>query len=212
MAKFVADKFTDFGIPSVTHYDLDVLLNYPLAPPSVKLLGDAPYTATMAEDLLDFDTTSDTLWRNHTFHGYAPSGTATAPMVYAVRCSERLSERHSERHSERTNFPSLTNSFTSPFCRSHPPHPPTHPPSELRPPRRLRRPRRSQRHRRQQDRPRALRRVLPWPQGDERAGARGRGRDHLQRPRRRRLRPGGSLSGRTVAARIGGAAGICAVQ
>ena len=29
------------------------------------------------------DATSDTWWRNHTFHGYAPSGDATAAAVYA---------------------------------------------------------------------------------------------------------------------------------
>jgi len=44
------------------------------------------YAATLSEDLLDdaLDDTTNTLWRNHTFHGYSPSGTLhNKKFVYA---------------------------------------------------------------------------------------------------------------------------------
>ena len=41
------------------------------------------YVASLSEDVLANDSTSDTLWRNHTFNAYSPSGNATAPLVYA---------------------------------------------------------------------------------------------------------------------------------
>ena len=44
------------------------------------------YAATLSEDLLDatVDDTTDTKWRNHTFHGYSPSGTLhNKKFVYA---------------------------------------------------------------------------------------------------------------------------------
>ena len=92
--------------PSVSQFDLQVLLNYPIAPPRVNLWrrlsksqplfsGDPSdrdiededelvYEASLTEDVLDEDTTSDrTQWRNHTFHGYSPSGHIfRAPLIY----------------------------------------------------------------------------------------------------------------------------------
>jgi N-acetylated-alpha-linked acidic dipeptidase len=104
MADFVATEFQQAGIPNVTTFDLTVLLNYPKSPPSLELVevyeespSDAVhiinltsylrmkkkrhphrliYKATLSEDILDpsVDDTTDTQWRNHTFHGYSPAG------------------------------------------------------------------------------------------------------------------------------------------
>ena len=44
------------------------------------------FEASLSEDLLDpsIDPTTDTIWRNHTFHGYSPGGNIThAKFVYA---------------------------------------------------------------------------------------------------------------------------------
>jgi N-acetylated-alpha-linked acidic dipeptidase len=52
------------------------------SPPPHRLI----YRATLSEDLLDADVdeTTDTPWRNHTFHGYGASGTVTgAHLIYA---------------------------------------------------------------------------------------------------------------------------------
>lgn len=88
MADFMVDQFESLGIPNVSVFDLSVLLNYPDAPPKLTLMSthdpkDVLYEAKLSEDVLDFDDTSDTIWRNHTFHGYGASGNVTAPMVYA---------------------------------------------------------------------------------------------------------------------------------
>ena len=88
MAGFVADRFRRAGIPDVSTFDLDALLNYPRAPGVVELLSSADpnkvvFRASLSEEILDFDGTSDTPWRNHTFHGYGASGDVTAPLVYA---------------------------------------------------------------------------------------------------------------------------------
>ena len=85
MADYVSSSFKDAGIPSVEIFNLDVLLNYPSSPPTLTVKnpsGQITYTAPLTEDILDFDATSDTPWRNHTFHGYAPSGSVSAKAVY----------------------------------------------------------------------------------------------------------------------------------
>jgi N-acetylated-alpha-linked acidic dipeptidase len=111
MAEFVANEFIQAGIPNVSTFDLNVLLNYPKNPPQLELVEphsssfdndendneDSSFTivqttqsyirknhrrhkliyrATLSEDLVDpsLDDTTDTIWRNHTFHGYSPSG------------------------------------------------------------------------------------------------------------------------------------------
>jgi N-acetylated-alpha-linked acidic dipeptidase len=100
MADFVVQAFETAGIPDVSTFDLDVLLNYPHAPPKVTLWKDNDnnnnlnnnndndddmiFDATLSEEILPQDDTSDTFWRNHTFHGYSPSGhVRRAPMIYA---------------------------------------------------------------------------------------------------------------------------------
>jgi N-acetylated-alpha-linked acidic dipeptidase len=98
MADFVANEFTQAGVPNVTIFNLKVMLNYPKNPPSLELVEPYAtetnnatkstnlrkknhpqkliYKATLSEDLVDpaLDDTTDTYWRNHTFHGYSPSG------------------------------------------------------------------------------------------------------------------------------------------
>ena len=91
MAAFVQQKLKEAGIPNVTMFHLNVLLNYPQSSPQVTLYSNSSgqsqsilARATLSENILGMDDTSDTYWRNHTFHGYSPSGTVTgAPLVYA---------------------------------------------------------------------------------------------------------------------------------
>jgi N-acetylated-alpha-linked acidic dipeptidase len=74
---------------AVDMFNLDVLLNYPQTPATLQLVSaqdtsQVIYNAKLSEDVLDFDPTSDTIWRNHTFHGYGASGKiSAAAMVYA---------------------------------------------------------------------------------------------------------------------------------
>ena len=58
------------------------MLTYPSGRPHL-VAPDMDYVASLSEDVLANDSTSDTLWRNHTFNAYSPSGNATAPLVYA---------------------------------------------------------------------------------------------------------------------------------
>ena len=41
------------------------------------------FEAALTEPILEQDSTSDNPLRNHTFHGYSPSGDVTASLVYA---------------------------------------------------------------------------------------------------------------------------------
>jgi N-acetylated-alpha-linked acidic dipeptidase len=64
------------------------LLNYPKEPPKVTLYENSKnntvlFKAKLSEDILPQDDTSDTFWRNHTFHGYSPSGNVRGSMVFA---------------------------------------------------------------------------------------------------------------------------------
>eukprot|EP00980_Cylindrotheca_fusiformis_P031621 scaffold26701_cov127-Cylindrotheca_fusiformis.AAC.2 len=87
MADFVRREFIKAGIPQATQFELLVGLNYPKAPPMVSLYDSSNdkliYQAELSEDVLPQDETSDTIWRNHTFHGYSPSGKVQGAMVYA---------------------------------------------------------------------------------------------------------------------------------
>lgn len=87
MASFVREKFVEAGIPKVDIFQLDAYLNYPRNPPIVELLdphgSKLLFKASLSEEVLDFDSTSDTPWRNHTFHGYGPSGDVHGPLVFA---------------------------------------------------------------------------------------------------------------------------------
>ena len=97
MSQFVQTEFIQAGIPNVSIDELTVLLNYPRSQPKLQLYDAEEeeedstttttttttrkkrhpkliYEATLSEDIVDTDDTSDTVWRNHTFHGYSPSG------------------------------------------------------------------------------------------------------------------------------------------
>ncbi|CAM9683547.1 unnamed protein product [Ectocarpus sp. 12 AP-2014] len=86
MAQYVHDRFSSFGIPSVEVQPVNALLSNPIQS-SLELVdsnsGSVLFTASLSEDTLDLDTTSDTWLRNHTYNGYSPSGDVTAPLVYA---------------------------------------------------------------------------------------------------------------------------------
>ena len=62
--------------------NVDVMLTYPSGRPHL-VAPDIKYVASLSEDVLAKDSTSDTMWRNHTFNAYSPSGNVTAPLVYA---------------------------------------------------------------------------------------------------------------------------------
>lgn len=86
MADFVRREFLKAGIPKATQFDLFVGLNYPKTAPEVTLYDSNEkiiYQAELSEEVLPQDDTSDTMWRNHTFHGYSPSGNVQGEMVYA---------------------------------------------------------------------------------------------------------------------------------
>lgn len=72
MARYVHDRFASFGIPGVEIQPVDALLSNPRES-SLQLLdastGSVVFTASLSEDVLDMDTTSDTWYRNHTFNG-----------------------------------------------------------------------------------------------------------------------------------------------
>jgi len=81
MAHYVQAAFERYGIESRIEA-VPVLLNYPVSR-SLELLDGSGRMTPLAEDVVPSDPTSDSWWRNHTFNGYGPSGTATAPIVYA---------------------------------------------------------------------------------------------------------------------------------
>ena len=87
MASYVQEQFVNAGIPRVDIFELDAFLNYPKKPAQVQLVeansSKVLFRASLSEEILAFDDTSDTFWRNHTFHGYGASGKVSAPMVYA---------------------------------------------------------------------------------------------------------------------------------
>lgn len=60
------------GIPDVEIQPVNALLSNPVHS-SLELVdtvsGDTLFTAALAEDVLDLDTTSDTWYRNHTYNG-----------------------------------------------------------------------------------------------------------------------------------------------
>lgn len=105
MAEYVRSQMEAFGLRSYIE-NVSVFLNYPSAPPSLDLLKQVEQVSialsaeetviympdgsawsstpiNLAEPALSGDSTSDTIWRNHTFLGYAPSGEAEGELVYA---------------------------------------------------------------------------------------------------------------------------------
>ena len=60
MGHYVSQKLTEAGIPQVSTYPLDVLLNYPVSPPNVTLRSSVDdsilYKAKLSEDFLPKQT------------------------------------------------------------------------------------------------------------------------------------------------------------
>lgn len=86
MAEYVRAQMESYGLDSKIE-NVTVSLNYPEESPSLTLIptaaGAKVEVVDLEERMLAEDKTSDTVWRNHTFHGYAPSGDATGSLVYA---------------------------------------------------------------------------------------------------------------------------------
>ncbi|CAM9873000.1 unnamed protein product [Ascophyllum nodosum] len=86
MAHYVHDRFSAAGIPLVEIQPVDALLSTPVES-SLEMLdsisGETLFAASLSEDILDLDTTSDSWFRNHTYNGYSPSGNVSAAFVYA---------------------------------------------------------------------------------------------------------------------------------
>ena len=82
-AYFVRDKLRGyFGFEDSRVEGVEVMMTYPAERP--KLSTSFGFHAKLSEDIVDHDVTSNTtFWRNHTFLAYSPSGTVTAPLVYA---------------------------------------------------------------------------------------------------------------------------------
>eukprot|EP00301_Raphidiophrys_heterophryoidea_P002246 c11052_g1_i1.p1 GENE.c11052_g1_i1~~c11052_g1_i1.p1 ORF type:complete len:704 (+),score=173.11 c11052_g1_i1:37-2148(+) len=84
LAYWTRDQMRSLGLDSEV-VSVNVSLTYPVRR-SLQLqdeAGQVIYTASLSEDILAQDNTSDTIWRNLTFNGYAPSGKSKAPLVYA---------------------------------------------------------------------------------------------------------------------------------
>ena len=85
-ARYVRDTMAALGFDSKIE-TVEVMLNYPAEAPSLAAVdpstGAVLFSASLSEEVLPSDITSDTAWRNHTFNSYAPSGDVTAPVVYA---------------------------------------------------------------------------------------------------------------------------------
>jgi N-acetylated-alpha-linked acidic dipeptidase len=84
-AIYVRDELRSYGFQAELD-NVSVLLSYPKDAPQLALMdaaGKTVFTASLSEEILPTDHTSDTYWRNHTFNGYAASGAADAEIVYA---------------------------------------------------------------------------------------------------------------------------------
>lgn len=89
MAQYVQAQWQSFGIQNAEIQPVPALLSYPLEDqqPTLTLLDRTTsiplFTAALTEPILPEDPTSSTWLRNHTYLGYSPGGTVTAPLVYA---------------------------------------------------------------------------------------------------------------------------------
>ena len=79
-AQYTLQQFTNAGI-SAEIIPFKTLINYPVSR-SLTMTAPFEYNASLSEDIYPADPTSDTPWRNLTFHGYGASGDVTAEVVY----------------------------------------------------------------------------------------------------------------------------------
>eukprot|EP00929_Paragymnodinium_shiwhaense_P124314 TRINITY_DN9950_c0_g2_i1.p1 TRINITY_DN9950_c0_g2~~TRINITY_DN9950_c0_g2_i1.p1 ORF type:complete len:732 (-),score=108.41 TRINITY_DN9950_c0_g2_i1:136-2331(-) len=85
MARYVQARLLEAGIPEAEIDPQRSLLAYPVNR-SLTLVdseGRVLSKASLSEELISSDRTTDTWWRNHTFNGYSPSGNVEARVVYA---------------------------------------------------------------------------------------------------------------------------------
>jgi N-acetylated-alpha-linked acidic dipeptidase len=95
-ALWTKERWQEFGIES-TIVDYDVYINYPkshrlallektkadsISPAATEAEWKVTYEASLEEDVLDEDKTSQLADRIPTFHGYSASGNVTAPYVF----------------------------------------------------------------------------------------------------------------------------------
>jgi N-acetylated-alpha-linked acidic dipeptidase len=77
-ALYTLNKFKEYGLDA--HIEpFKALLAYPNEA-KLSLIGGPD--AQLAEDIVAVDPTSDSILRNHTYHGYSPSGNVTGELVF----------------------------------------------------------------------------------------------------------------------------------
>ncbi|SMY18793.1 unnamed protein product [Zymoseptoria tritici ST99CH_1A5] len=83
-AEWTRDKWVEFGVHHAEVVSYDVYINYPLDHRLALLKdGKVEFEATLEEDVLEEDPTTNLTDRVPTFHGYSASGDVTAPYVFA---------------------------------------------------------------------------------------------------------------------------------
>lgn len=83
-AQWTADKWSEFGVHHSEVVSYDVYINYPLDHRLALLKdGEVAFEATLEEDVLEDDPTTNLTDRVPTFHGYSASGDVTGSFVYA---------------------------------------------------------------------------------------------------------------------------------
>lgn len=83
-AQWTADKWSEFGVHHAEVVSYDVYINYPLDHRLAMLKdGEVAFEATLEEDVLEDDPTTNLTDRVPTFHGYSASGDVTGSFVYA---------------------------------------------------------------------------------------------------------------------------------
>jgi N-acetylated-alpha-linked acidic dipeptidase len=83
-AEWTADKWIEFGVHHAEVVAYDVYINYPLDHRLALLKdGKVEFEATLEEDVLEDDPTTNLTDRIPTFHGYSANGDVTGSFVYA---------------------------------------------------------------------------------------------------------------------------------
>lgn len=83
-AEWTKDKWIEFGVHHAEVVSYDVYINYPLDHRLALLKdGEVAFEATLEEDVLEDDPTTNLTDRIPTFHGYSANGDVTGSFVYA---------------------------------------------------------------------------------------------------------------------------------
>ena len=86
LGEWMKVQFKKLGADDAWVDPVDAFLSYPRFRPRLALMGSNEFVyfeAKLSEDILSSDATSDTIYRNHTFNGYARSGNVRGRLVYA---------------------------------------------------------------------------------------------------------------------------------